>query len=157
MSTPDSSRGMTYIEILVAISIFILLGTCVAPISFAWYGATISRSSRSSLLIALRHARAESLENSCEGETCSAGMSHGVSIQPGSLVVFQGDSYASRDERFDEVFESDASSDPDEASEVVFAASTADAPDPVVFVLHDRDGRNSTTSVGALGEISQTY
>ena len=150
-------RGITYIEIIVVMSIFILFGTCAAPMSFSWYRSTLSRSSRATLLIALRHARAETLAHKCGGDGCSAGASHGVSIRPGRIVLFQGESYAARDETFDEVFDSDAVLATSSASEVVFASSTADVAAPFDLVIVDRDGRSSTTSVGRLGEISQSY
>lgn len=157
MQTLRLRRGITYIEVMVSLSILIMLGASIAPLSYAWYRSMVSRSARDALQIALRHARAESQSDQCEGTDCSAGAAHGVAVQSGRFTVFQGTSYSSRDARFDEDIGSDAPREIAGASEAVFASQTADVSAPADFVLTDQEGRISTTSVGSLGQISQTY
>ena len=160
MAHRSTARGITYIEVMVALSLLMLLGIGIAPVSWSWYRSVIARSGRSTLLVALRHARAESLDGDCEGSICQTGAPHGLSIQPGRFVIFQGGSYASRDTAYDEVFDSASSlqaASSAATTEVVFAALTADVAAPADFVLKDRNERVSTTSIGRLGEISQAY
>ena len=148
-----NNRGMTLIEILVVLGLFTIIGSFALPVSLSMVRDSSYHADRASLIAALQHARAESVDDACAGSSCNAGAPHGVSIQPHTYVIFQGPHYASRDAVQDEVIDANPSVGHGGVSEIIFAPSSGDVAAPGEIVLTDASGHASTITVGSEGEI----
>ncbi|MFZ2484646.1 MAG: hypothetical protein WAX80_01700 [Minisyncoccia bacterium] len=96
-----TSKGFTLIEIFVVIGIVMVVVTTSMFIDFGSYRGDAFRGEQASLGISLQKARANALNNINQKK-------HGVAIRPGGYdgyVIFEGDSYATRDITKDEEVE----------------------------------------------------
>jgi prepilin-type N-terminal cleavage/methylation domain-containing protein len=99
-----ASRGMTLIEILVVLGMAAALVTVAAIGSMHDFSAIESRSDRETLMDALLFARSRALRGSCSIGGCEQGAVHGVFVSGDSIIVFEGNSYAERNEDADYPF-----------------------------------------------------
>lgn len=93
-----NKKGFTLVEILLSIAVM----TAIAAFSFPIYQSFQSRNELeiASNTVAQSLRRAQVLSQVMEGDS-----SWGVKIQSGSVVVFKGASYATRDAAYDESFD----------------------------------------------------
>lgn len=157
---PDSplSRGFTLIEILVVIAIFTMLGGMALVVSMESYRGYAFRNERDMIVALLQKARSESMSNVCLGTSCTGGRPHGVYLQTGSVVIFQGPNYASRDSAVDETITSRyaaASTTPGSFTEVVFTQLSATTT-ATSTTLRDDAGHVSVISIHSEGGITWT-
>lgn len=89
--------GFTLVEILIATAIMALLTAIALPIGLDSYRSYVLSSETRGIVSILRRAQALSFAN-------SHAKSWGVSFQSGEHILFQGDSYALRNNLFDEVY-----------------------------------------------------
>lgn len=153
------AAGLTLIEIIVVIAIFTILGGLGLMVSMDSYRGYAFRGERDSLITVLQKARSESMNNMCRGATCTTGKLHGVALQPGQYVLFQGTSYATRDTALDEYVASGYAgvhAAPGSLTEVVFDQLSGDVHLPGTITLLGDDGHTSTITVGGEGEITWT-
>lgn len=151
-----NNQGLTLIEIMVVLGLMAVVGSFALMVSFDAYRDSSYHADRAALIAALQHARAESIDDVCEGEACTGGTPHGVSIEPSRYVIFQGLSYASRDADADEIIDADPTISHSGLSEVVFAISSGDVAQTGDILLTDASGHTSTTTIGSEGQISWT-
>ncbi|HVM73266.1 MAG TPA: hypothetical protein VMU13_00070 [Candidatus Paceibacterota bacterium] len=154
MLLQSAARGISFIEVIIVMALIALVANYTFVVSVGAYRATLRHMSRSSLVTALQHARAESITGHCEAQLCATGMPHGVFIQHGTYVVFEGGSYALRDTAADEVISADPATTARGLFEIVFAANTGDVEETGDIVLSDPTGFTSTTTIGSEGQIS---
>ena len=147
---------MTLVEIIVVLALVVIIGKFTLMISFDTYRDTSYHTDRSYLIAALQHARAESVDDICEGDSCTDSAAHGVYIHDDQYVIFQGTSYAAHDPSFDEIVEANPRTIRSGLSEIVFAPGSGDATPSGDIVLADPSGRTSTTTIGAYGQIFWT-
>lgn len=150
--------GFTLIEILVVIAIFTMLGAMALVVSMESYRGYAFRNERDMIVALLQKARSQSMSNICIGTACTGGRPHGVYLQTGSVVIFQGPSYASRDSGVDETITSRyaaASTTAGSATEVVFTQLSATTT-ATSTTLRDDAGHVSVISINSEGGISWT-
>lgn len=110
-------EGFTFLEILLSIAILSLLATISLPI----YQSLQTRNDLDIATVGIVQTlrRAQILAQSVDGD-----MSWGVQMQAGDFTLFKGDSYATRDQNFDEIFEMPQHIISTGISEIVFSKFT---------------------------------
>mgnify|MGYP003393241446 CR=1 FL=1 len=156
-NTKKLNKGFTLIEILVVLGIITIIGSISIIMGVDDYRRQLFRSDRDVLITALQHARAQSVSNICLGDGCDNGKPHGVYISDDEYIMFQGESYATRDTDVDAVIDADSDIEQSGISEVVFEQLSGDVSSPGDIVLTDSLGRVSTTTVGSEGQIFWTH
>lgn len=146
--------GMTLIEILVVLGLVAIVGGFSVTMSVDSFRKQIFRSDRDLLVSALHRARALAISNTCFGATCRTGAPHGVRIEQGRLVIFQGDSFDPSDE-YNEVIEMTGGALVTGSPEIVFQPLSGLVTAPGEIVITDT-GIVSTTTVGSEGQIFWT-
>jgi prepilin-type N-terminal cleavage/methylation domain-containing protein len=124
-----NSRGFTLLEVLVVMGLVLMVVAFGLIFSFDDYRNTMFRNERDIAVNVLQKARNQAMNNMCFGAGCTDGKAHGVYFgTAGQYVIFQGNSYASRDAAVDEIIEAknDAASFSGLTS-VVFNTLRADA------------------------------
>ncbi len=151
-------KGFTLIEILVAVSIFMILAT--STFSFGihdlWH-ATFA-DTRTQLLDALHKARSQTMNAVCGTINCTAGTSHGVHFNTDSYTLFSGNTYNPTD-----IYNETVSLDPNThltgMNEVIFTAPSGDATttpyDVWTITISDNAGHTATTTISDTGQIYQ--
>jgi len=91
------NRGLTLVEILIVVAILSLIGGFGIIVSANFYRNQSILADQSDLISLLRKARNSALNNLNES-------GHGVYIGADEYVVFQGDTYATRNTVFDEEY-----------------------------------------------------
>ena len=145
--------GLTLLEILIVLGLMTIIGSLTVFVSLSTYRDSSFHTDRATLIAALQHARAESIDDVCRGPACIAGMSHGVSIQSGRFVIFQGGSYVSRYEGADQVIEANPTIMRTGLTEVIFATSSGNALVAGTITLTDTNDHSSTITIGSDGQI----
>ena len=150
------NSGFSLIEIIVVLALTSVAVGCSLFFSMDSYRSQSFYTDRDTLISLLQHARAESLANACAGSSCTAGVPHGVYIENTDYILFQGASFATRDEAQDGVVEASPLVVHASMSEVVFEAQSGDVLHPGVIHLSDTSGHDSILTIGSEGQISWT-
>ncbi len=100
-----TKRGLTLIEVLISIALLTLVGGFSLYFSMDDTRAYSFRDDRDRIVSVLQRARAQSMHGVCRVENCAAAAPHGVYRSGATIVLFEGASYATRGEAFDEVVE----------------------------------------------------
>ena len=96
-------NGFTLIEVVIVMALVVLVAGFGLFVSMESYRGYSFRTERDNLIGTLQEARSEAVNNMCFGASCTDGRAHGVHIGVNQYVLFQGESYASRDASADEV------------------------------------------------------
>ncbi|MBI4252911.1 type II secretion system protein [Candidatus Uhrbacteria bacterium] len=140
-------KGFTIIELLLSVA---LVGA-LAIFSFPVYQSFQSRSDgeNAAVIVAQTMRRAQALSHAMDGD-----MSWGVKIQGGSIVLFKGETYASRDTTTDEVFDMPSDITPSGANEIVFEkfSGLPQSTGTVTLTSNTNETRNIT--INAQGTIT---
>lgn len=107
-------------EVLIVVGILAVVFAFAIGVGINFYGGQAVVSERDTLVNVLRAARGRALNNFDES-------SHGVFIAAAQYVLFEGNSYASRNQDFDSVFPRGKGLTMSGLSEVVFNAPQGDA------------------------------
>lgn len=147
LKTSDlGNSGFTVIELTVVLAIFVILLGLAFFVNLDFYKSRALISERDALTSILRRARALALTNVNES-------SHGVFIG-NDYVIFQGPSYASRDQVWDEIYPKSSAIAVSGIQEVVFNALTADTSVSGTIVL-DYDQHSASLLINQVGKISK--
>jgi prepilin-type N-terminal cleavage/methylation domain-containing protein len=157
----NSARGFTLMEIIIVIGLLVVIAGFALVVSLDDYRGYNFRNERDVVVAVLQKARSQAINNMCfedTGSTCSDGVPHGVYFgTAGQYVIFQGASYASRDQGLDEVIEAGAGSVVAAGmSSVVFERLSGDAsvsPANSTLTLTDERGKTSVFTVEGNGRI----
>lgn len=152
-----SGAGFTLLEVLVVMGIMTILGGFALIVSMDAYRGFAFRAERDMLISVLHKARSQSMNNVCLGTGCTDGKPHGVHVETGQYVIFQGASYATRDSAVDEVIVASngaASISPLSLSNVMFTQLSGVATPVGTIGLIDTAGHISTTTINSEGQIS---
>lgn len=139
-------RGFTLIEMLLSVALIGALAGLSLPFSLRLAG-------KSDLDIAMITAsqsfrRAQVLATASDGDT-----SWGLNVQSGSITLFKGASYASRDTTVDEVFTLSTSITPSGLTEVVFNKFTG-LPQSTGTLTLTTNSDSQTITLNAKGVVS---
>ncbi len=150
-----SMRGFSMLEVLVVMGIFVLVGGFALLVSMESFHGSNFRTDRNTLIAALQRARAQAVNNICLGPVCTDGKPHGVKILPGgSIVIFEGATYATRDAGVDAIFHTNAAA-MSGANEFVFSqlSGTTSCASGCAVTMTDQAGHISTATTSAEGRI----
>ena len=152
-----SQTGFTLIEILVVVSLLAVISGLGLYVGMDSYRGYAFRTDRDTLVSLLQRARSQSVNNICIG-ACINGKPHGVFIDAasGRYILFQGTTYATRDETSDEITAASFLVGRSGLPEVVFAQLSGNASPIGDIVLFGANGQISTVSINAVGKISWT-
>lgn len=144
--------GFTLIELLIVIAILATLAGIGLVIGADSYQRYVFRSERDTIVSVLGKARSEAMNNI--GALPSAAVDHGVRIEPASIILFRGTSYATRNSAFDFIVPRSAAVTASGVSEVVFAPLSGDVTTGI-GTLALTDGRQSATiTINGEGQIN---
>ncbi len=107
--------GFTFVEVIVSLTIFVILISLTAPVTLNFYRSRSLISERDNTVGLLRRARNLALANKNQ-------VGHGLYLGATSTVIFEGNSYASRNQEFDEIFKRENSVAAAGATEIVFSS-----------------------------------
>lgn len=145
--------GFTLLEILVVIGLFTLLGGAALLVSMETYHGSNFRADRDLFVAALEHARAEAMNNVCLG-TCTDGKSHGVHLESGQYVIFQGTLYDTNDPQ-NAVFKIHTTAIQG-GGDIIFSQLSG-ATTATSTMLSDGAGHTSLVTINSEGQITWTH
>lgn len=156
-SLKTSTRsGFTLLEILVVMGLVLMVVAFGLIVSFDDYRGFTFRNERDIVVNVIQKARSQAMNNMCFGSTCTDGKPHGVYFgTTGQYIIFQGTTYASRDNAVDEVIESkDNASTVTGLTSVVFNTVRGDAVTTGGSTLTvTQHGRSSTITIEPEGRV----
>ncbi len=141
------SRGFTLIEVLLSVA----LATVIVGIGIPVYQSLRIRNDLdvAAVEIVATERRAQALARASDGDT-----TWGISVQSGSITLFRGASYATRDAGFDEVFELSSSIAPSGTTEFVFDMLTGFPQTTGTLTLTSNTNETRIIVTNAKGTIS---
>lgn len=110
-------KGFTMIEILLSMAVLSIIVGIGSPIYQSFQNRNNLDITTTTIVQTMR--RAQVLAQSVDGDT-----SWGVKIQSGSIVLFQGVNFETRDPEFDEMFDLPTSITPSGLPEIIFTKFT---------------------------------
>ena len=128
------TKGITLIEILVAMAIIVIILGLGYFVGFDFYRNYALHSEKDILLSVLRKARSQALNN-------VNSITHGVYIGSDSYTIFYGNSFASRDSQYDENIRKAPGIALSGLNETVFAPLTATSTASGAIIINN--GRKS--------------
>lgn len=139
------NKGFTLLELLLSIALISVLAGFSLPI----YRTLIKKNDLDIAVnsIAASMRRAQILSQAVDGD-----ISWGVKVQSGSIVVFKGASYTTRDTAYDESFDLQSSTSPSGTTEVVFAKLTG-LPQSTGTTTLTSESDTRTVSINAKGMV----
>ena len=140
-------RGFTLLESLLVMAIVGLFALVTIPIFQNFQNR--NDLDLAAVTTAQSVRRAQILSTGVEGDA-----SWGVKVQSGSLVVFKGSSYATRDQNFDETFEVPGSINPSGLNEIVFTKVFGTTTNTGMITLTSNTNEVRTLTVNARGTIT---
>jgi len=114
MKKHKKNKGFTLLEILLTIAVLLIIVAISVPVSITFQLKNDLNIAEISIAQSLR--RAQLLAQSSDADT-----DWGVKIETGSITIFKGSNFASRDINFDEVFDFSLSITPSGFTEIVFS------------------------------------
>lgn len=94
----QTNRGFTILEVLLAVAIIALIAGIGIPVYLSYQSTNDLNTAVFSVVESLR--RAQLLSRGVENDS-----NWGIYIQPGKVFLFRGDSFAGRNEAYDEIFD----------------------------------------------------
>ena len=143
----QKNGGFTFIEILLVVA---LIGI-TAGISIPVYQSFQTRSDLdiSGTTIAQTLRRAQLLSQAVEGD-----ISWGVNVAVGSITLFKGESFSSRDAEFDEVFSVPTSISVSGLQEIVFEKFTGEPQNTGTTTLTSVNNEKRSININSKGTIN---
>ncbi len=129
-----NEKGITLVEILIAMGILALILSLGYFVGFDFYKNYALHSEKDMLMSVLRKARSQALNN-------VNSTSHGVYVKDDFYTIFYGSSYASRDSQYDENIRKSPGIALSGLNEVVFAPLTATSTASSTIIINN--GRKS--------------
>ena len=146
MQKKNKQAGFTMLEILLSLAIVVLIAGFSIPI---YHRLQISNNLDIAAVTATQTLRrAQVLSQAVDGD-----ISWGVYIQSGSIILFKGTSYRSRDSSFDEVFEVPTSITLSGTQEYVFTKFTGLPQTTDSLTLTSANNETRTITINAKGMV----
>lgn len=143
----ESYNGFTLIEVMLTLALFFLIALFASPL----YGNFIFSQEVSVVSDELRGSIEKAQFSSMMGENH---VSFGVAIHDGKIILFQGDSFLSREQRFDETFTIHSRVSVSGLSEVVFAPVSG-RPNNQPTITVSGNGRTEMWKMNSEGVLEQ--
>ncbi|MBI5222369.1 MAG: type II secretion system protein [Candidatus Magasanikbacteria bacterium] len=143
----QTCRGFTLLELLLSIAVISVVAGVALPVSRAFQARNDLDIAAASAAQTLR--RAQVLAQGMDGD-----ISWGTRVQSGSITLFRGASYATRDASFDEVFDVPTTITLSGLTEVVFSKFTGDPTTTGTFTLTSSDNEVMNLTINTKGTIT---
>ena len=121
-------KGFTLLELVLSIALFAILAGATAAV---YYGFQVRNDLQNATALFAQSARKAQLK----AQAMESDASWGVAVQPQSITIFKGASFASRDASFDEVFEISLAVAPSGKQEFIFDKMTGSIQEPGTLTL----------------------
>ncbi len=141
-----NNRGFSLFEVFFCVAVIAVLAAIAAPIYQSFQirnGLAISAATANQAI-----RRAKVLSEAVYGDS-----SWGVKIQPGSIVVFKGSAYASRDSGYDEVFDMSPTVTASGIEEIVFSKLAGLPSATGAIILTSSNNETKTITVNEKGAV----
>ena len=155
--TANQSAGFTLLEILIVMALLSLVGALALMMSMDDYRGYAFRNERNTLVAALHDARSQAINTLCFGTLCTNSKPHGVYIQNGEYIIFQGATFASRDTSYDVVIPGNTAVQRTGVFEIVFLSDSGQANPNGSVTLSDQGLHESTVSINPEGQITWAH
>jgi len=156
-SLHTDSRGLTLLEIIIAMAFIALIGSFGLIVGLDSYRSHSFYAERDLFITSLHRARALAMANICTGASCTEGLPHGVHIQPDKFVIFQGNVFNPADPINVEIGRSGAVTSSTTNPDVVFKQLSGDVTFPNNIDLYDQAGHSSSVTIESEGQITWTH
>lgn len=138
-------KGFTLIELVLVVALILILSITIVPLSASFIGHERIGEEAKVLASTLRTAQLKSANNYNDS-------SFGVKFSSGQYVLYQGDSYLSRQTEEDQIFSTDLAIDIGEIDEINFAKNTG-LPDSSLSLGLSLQNKTKTIAISSLGLI----
>ena len=125
-------KGFTFIEVILMMALVLLIGTIAIPFYMRFAYSEGLPIVRDEIVQVLKQARLTTLLGKNDGPW-------GVAVRAGEIIFFQGDTYDTRNSRYDQSYPLSVQVQVSGADEVVFDRPEGTLGDPVTMVLSDGD------------------
>ncbi len=146
LESVSRQSGFTFVEILLTIALMGILFAMSAPI----YQSLQTNNDLDIAIntIAQSSHRAQTLSQAVDGDS-----TWGLKVQSGSIVLFQGVDYASRDVSFDEVYDLPGAIVPSGLQELTFAKLSGEPSTTGTFILASSNNETRTATINTKGIV----
>ncbi|OGM20421.1 hypothetical protein A2714_01760 [Candidatus Woesebacteria bacterium RIFCSPHIGHO2_01_FULL_38_9] len=145
LSTGFTHKGVTLIELLLVISIFLIVGVTSGSIASNFLVRNNLQNKVNEVVSTLRTAQLNSISSKGDSRW-------GVTATTDDIILFRGDSYASRDPTYDEKF-SIPKSVTVTSFEVAFNKLTGNPNQVLTVILSNNIGESYTVSLNEVGIV----
>jgi prepilin-type N-terminal cleavage/methylation domain-containing protein len=141
------SKGFTLLEVLLSIALITVLAGVSLPVYYTLFSKNDLDVAKNQVAQSLN--RASFLSQASVGDT-----TWGVKVLEGSVIIFKGTNYSSRDASYDEIYGISSSIIPSGLSEVVFSRMTGFPGSVGGIILTSANGETKTITINSKGSIS---
>jgi len=149
----SNNNAFTLVETLIVMSLVLVITSFGFVMSKGDFMRNNLRDEVSVINSLLVRARNQSINTMCFGDSCVGGKKHGVYITEHSYVLFQGDSYLTRDVSEDEIVYPKRLIVITGLQEIVFELLSGSSKTPGNIVLSDENANTYTVSINTEGVI----
>jgi len=150
----SNNNAFTLVETLIVMSLVLVITSFGFVMSQGDFMRNNLRDEVSVINSLLVRARNQSINTMCFGDSCVGGKKHGVYITEHSYVLFQGNSYLTRDVSEDEIVYPKRLIVITELQEIVFELLSGSSKTSGNIVLSDENANTYTVSINTEGVIN---
>lgn len=142
----QANKGFTLLEVLLSIAVVAVLAGFSLPI----FRTMLTKNDLdvATVTVAQTLRRTQILSQAVDGDT-----SWGIKVQSGTITLFRGTSYGTRDSSFDETFDLPTSINPSGTTEIVYAKFTG-LPQTTGSIIFSTANDTKTISVNEKGTVN---
>lgn len=140
-------KGFTLLEVLLSIASIVAIAAISIPVYQSFQVRNDLNIAATTIAQSLR--RAQIISQASDGDATS-----GVRVQSGSITIFRGASYVSRDNTYDEIFEMPTSITPSVNFEIVFAKFSGLPMSTGSLTLTSNANETRTITINAKGMVN---
>jgi len=145
LAKPYQDKGITLIETIIVVAILAIIVSLGLFVSFGFYKSHSLNADQNNLASALRKARSLAINNFYQ-------TGHGVFIDANSYTFFQGASYVSRQQQYDQIFNVSPGTRLSGLQEIVFQQLSGDVNASGTIILTNEE-LNRAISINNEGRI----